>query len=101
MLTKKQLQKLCSKAADVIERDGLMKEFYGTKSGPKCALGALRVAHSGDPYVPLKVGADDVADLMREARPRSRRETIVDFNDAPRTRKRDVVELLRDMAAVR
>jgi len=94
----KQLSKACSQAAKVIQRDGLLKGDYGANDGPKCVLGGLRFAVNGSTGVPLAFTLDELTPLFRKARPHSRRGTIVAFNDADRTRKHDVVELLQDMA---
>jgi hypothetical protein len=97
-MTRKQLSKVCAKAADEIEVRGFTKGDFGTATGPKCAVGACRFVANGSVHKPL----DDLNlnTLFKEARPRSRRAELVEFNDAARTRKHDVVELLRDMAYV-
>ncbi len=99
-MTKKQLGSVCRKAALVIEKDGLCKDgTHGATNGPKCAIGAMRVVVNGTVFKELDLDDNQLTDLFKEARPRSRREGLVDFNDAGRTRKHDVVQLLRDMAA--
>jgi len=101
-MTKKELSRTCREAARVIEIDGLCKDgTYGQNDGPKCAIGAMRFARWGN--VETFLDLDDVVgtnlnDLFRKARPLSKRKSLSDFNDAPRTRKHDVVGLLRDMA---
>jgi hypothetical protein len=97
-MTQKELGKLCTKAAKVIERDGFLKGDYGSNDGPKCAIGALRYASSDSISFMLDVDGDMLTGLFRATRPHSKRANIVVFNDADRTRKHDVVELLRDMA---
>jgi len=99
-MTKKEFQQVCSKAADVIARDGLLKGDYGTNDGPKCVMGSLRFAANGDVNKHLVGVGELVGQLFQAARPKSKRPNIVSFNDVDRTRKHDVVELLRDMAAV-
>jgi hypothetical protein len=99
-MTKQEISKMLLEAAKVIEHYGLQKDgSYGTDDGPKCAVGAMRFVQLGSVNYHLVVGDDSVHELFRAARPRSRRQSIVEFNDAARTRKHDVVELLRDMAA--
>ncbi len=100
-MTKEKLAEICGTAADVILRDGFLKGEYGSVEGPKCALGALRYAFNGNPH--KQIGArnlpkDQLTRLFKATRPRSTRETVVDFNDASRTRRHDVVKVLRDMA---
>lgn len=98
-MTKKEFSRVCLDAASTIERFGLKKKAFGTNSGPKCAIGAMRYSRNGSTSIPLSTGESDLVNtLFRAARPRSRRITVVDFNDAKRTRKHDVIEVLRDMA---
>jgi hypothetical protein len=103
-MTRKQLSKVCAKAADEIEVRGFTKGDFGTATGPKCAVGACRFVANGSVHKPLDLREGDndlnLNTLFKEARPRSRRAELVEFNDAARTRKHDVVELLRDMAYV-
>jgi hypothetical protein len=100
-MTRKQLSKVCAKAADEIEVRGLLKGDFGTNDGPKCVIGACRFAANGTVNVRLETNDDlNLNTLFDETRPRSSRDGVASFNDAPRTRKHDVVELLRDMAYV-
>lgn len=100
MMTKKTLSKVCREAARVIQRDGFCKGAYGTTHGPKCAIGAMRVARFGTSLRMLDASELTLDNLFHAARPRSGRSGLVEFNDADRTRKHDVVELLQDMAVV-
>lgn len=99
-MTRPQLSRVLTRAARVVARDGLLKGDYGTVDGPKCAVGAVRFAYCGNPQasLPLMDDGTDLTTLLRETRPRSKRDNLVDFSDAERTRKHDVVELLLDMA---
>jgi hypothetical protein len=100
-MTRKQLSKVCAKAADEIEIRGFVKGEIGSNDGPKCAVGACRFVATGSVNKPIGLGDDfNLNTLFKETRPRSRRPDLVEFNDAARTRKHDVVELLRDMAYV-
>ena len=100
-MTKQELQAACRLAANQIQKDGLAKDgTYGEDHGPKCAIGALRYVTLGSVDRHLVLEDNQLKNLFKEARPRTRRDDIVQFNDADRTRKHDVVELLRDMAAV-
>lgn len=101
MLTRTEIARVCRDAADQIQKDGLAKDgTYGSDHGPKCAIGALRFVRGGSVDKYLDFATEGLAGLFKKARPRSRRENIVAFNDAARTRKHDVVELLRDMAVM-
>jgi hypothetical protein len=97
-MTKKQLSKVLSKAADVIQRDGLCKGDFGSNDGRKCALGAIRYVRNKSTNVPSGISDDVINGLFMAARPRTRLGYLSLFNDLDRTRKHDVVEVLRDMA---
>lgn len=96
------LAHILTRAADEIQRRGLEKGGFGTNDGRKCAMGAVRYMVHGDVNEPLLDGLWDRIRItaFRAARPRSTRETLTDLNDAKRTRKHDVVQVLRDMARV-
>jgi hypothetical protein len=95
------LAKICLKAARILDRDGLKKGGFGFTKGPKCAMGAVRVAvHGKNIAIPNGLYQTIAVDLFRAARPRRDDPDLIFFNDSDRTRKRDVVAALRAMARV-
>ena len=101
MLTKRQHSRICRQAADEIQTRGLLKGGFGDVDGPKCAVGALRFVHGGSTHRPVTQDGepDQITPLFKSVRPRSPRAGLMEFSDAARTRKHDVVSVLRDMAA--
>lgn len=91
---------ICREAAEVVRRDGLKKGGFGSKDGPKCAMGAVRYVVGGDPqeFLDDHLWGAVARTLFRRVRPRSKRGGLVDFSDAARTRRHDVVEVLLDIA---
>lgn len=87
-------QELRNKAANVIKRRGWCKGAYSI-NGRVCLLGALSVAHGGDPDDVLSPIADEALMEMGFVGQRP----AFHWNDAPERRAKEVIARLRGVSA--
>ena len=89
------IREALEKAVELIEQDGWQRGFNGTCDGPKCAMGAISQAATGDPKS-VQWGIDNF--LNARLHEIGEASCIEGYNDHHDRKKEEVIEFLRQCA---